>query len=180
MRDIAQSWSLLLVRGIAAVILGILAIVWPGITLLVLVIIFGLYAIIGGISSLVAGLRHRSDSRAWLILSGVLGIIAGIIAFVWPGLTSLALLYVVAFWAIFSGLSEIVGGIQLRKRIQNEWMLIVGGILSLIFGLLLLFFPGAGLLSLVWLLGIFAILYGIAMIILSFTLKKFTKRAGMP
>ncbi|MEU8246017.1 HdeD family acid-resistance protein [Nonomuraea sp. NPDC048916] len=177
MEQIARTWWLVLIRGIAALIFGILALVWPGITLLVLVIFFGAYAIVNGVFSLFAGFRHDAKSRAWLIISGVLGILAGIVAFVWPGITSLALLYVVAFWAIFTGVAEIVAGVQLRETIDNEWMLIVGGALSVIFGIILLIWPGAGLLALVWLVGVFAILYGIAMAILAFRVKKLAPRA---
>ncbi|MFI6919867.1 HdeD family acid-resistance protein [Nonomuraea spiralis] len=174
MQEISRSWWLLLVRGIAAIIFGVLALIWPGITLLVLVIFFGAYAIVSGVFALFAAFRHETRSRGWLIFSGVISILAGIAAFVWPGITSLALLYLIAFWAIVSGISEIVAGIQLRKVIDNEWMLIVGGILAVIFGILLLIWPGAGMLSLVWLIGIFAILYGIAMIVLSLRVKNFT------
>ncbi|GAA3106714.1 hypothetical protein GCM10020001_025750 [Nonomuraea salmonea] len=101
-------------------------------------------------------------------------------ALAWPGITSIALLFVVAVWAIVSGVSEIVAGIQLRKRIDNEWLLILGGALSVIFGVLLLAWPGAGLLSLAWLIGIFAVLYGIAMIALAFRVKNFTSGAPVP
>jgi uncharacterized membrane protein HdeD (DUF308 family) len=180
MGGISQSWWLLLVRGLAAVVFGVLSLIWPGLTLLVLVIFFGAYALVSGLSELFAGFRHGARSRAWLIVSGVVGILAGIVALVWPGITSLALLYVVAFWAIFTGVSEIVAGIHLRKLIDNEWMFIVGGALSVIFGVLLLVWPGAGLLSLAWLIGVFAILYGIAMMALSLRVKNFTPRADVP
>ncbi|NUS08648.1 MAG: HdeD family acid-resistance protein [Nonomuraea sp.] len=168
---------MLLVRGLAAVLFGVLALIWPGITLLVLVVFFGAYAIVSGVFELFAGFRHGAQSRAWLIFSGIIGILAGIAAFVWPGITSLALLYLIAFWAIFAGVSEIVAGIGLRKTIDNEWMFIVGGILSVVFGILLLVWPGAGMLSLVWLIGVFAVLYGIAMIALSLRVKNFTPGA---
>lgn len=180
MGEISRSWWLLLIRGLAAIVFGILALIWPGITLLVLVIFFGAYALISGLFELFAGFRHGTRSRAWLIISGIIGILAGIVAFLWPGITSLALLYLVAFWAIFTGVSEIVAGVHLRKVIDNEWMFIVGGILSVIFGVLLLVWPGAGMLSLVWLIGVFVILYGIAMIALSFRVKNFTQGAGTP
>ncbi|WP_326636154.1 HdeD family acid-resistance protein [Nonomuraea fuscirosea] len=180
MGDISRSWWLLLIRGLAAIVFGILAFSWPGLTLLVLVVFFGVYAIVSGASELFAGFRHGARSRAWLIISGILGILAGIVAFVWPGLTAVALLYIIAFWAIFSGIAEIVAGVQLRKVIDNEWMFIVGGVLSVIFGVLLLIWPGAGLLGLAWLIGVFAILYGIAMIALSLRVKNFTSRAGIP
>lgn len=169
--EITRMWWLVLVRGIAAVVFGILALVWPGLTVIVLVIFFGAYAIVSGIASLTAGFRHGARSRGWLIGSGVLGILAGIVAFVWPGITSLALLWVVAFWAVFSGVSEIVAGVHMRKVIDNEWILIVGGILSVVFGILLIVWPGAGLITLAWLIGVFAILYGIAMAALSFRVK---------
>ncbi|MFI7129623.1 HdeD family acid-resistance protein [Nonomuraea sp. NPDC050153] len=180
MGDISQSWWLLLIRGLASIIFGLLALIWPGITVLVLVIFFGAYALVGGVAELFAGFRHGAESRAWLIFSGIIGILAGIATFIWPGITSLALLYVVAFWAIFTGVLEIMAGIRLRKTIDNEWMLIIGGILSVIFGILLLIWPAAGLVSLAWLVGVFAILYGIAMVALSFRVKNFTRGVGMP
>ena len=171
MEQISRTWWLVLIRGIVAIIFGILAMIWPGITLWVLVIFFGAYAIVSGLFALFAAFGHNVQSRAWLIISGILGILAGIIAFVWPGITTLALLYVIAFWAIFSGIAEIVAGIQARKVIDNEWMLIIGGILSVIFGILLIIWPGSGALALTWLIGIFAVIYGIAMIALSFKMK---------
>lgn len=180
MEDVSRSWWLQLIRGVAAVIFGILALIWPMITLLVLVTFFGVYAIISGVSEVVAGFQDRTRSRAWLIISGILGILAGIIALLWPGITSLALLFVIAVWAILAGISEIVHGVQLRKVITNELMYIIGGALSVIFGLALLSWPAAGMLSLVWLIGIFAVLYGIAMIALSIRMKNFTTMAGVP
>jgi uncharacterized membrane protein HdeD (DUF308 family) len=177
MEQLARTWWLVLVRGILAVIFGVLALNWPGLTVLVLVTVFGAYAIVSGAFSLVAGFRHDAQHRIWLIVSGIIGILAGVVTFAWPGITALTLLYVVAFWAIFSGVSEIVGGVQMRKTIDNEWMLIVGGALSVIFGVLLLVWPGAGLLTLGWLIGAFAILYGLAMVMLSLRVKKLVPRA---
>ncbi|MEV4837258.1 HdeD family acid-resistance protein [Nonomuraea sp. NPDC049486] len=171
-QQLARTWWMPLVRGIAAVIFGILALIWPGITLLVLVIFFGAYAIVDGIVAIYSAYRHEVRSRAWAVALGVIGILAGLAAFIWPGITSLVLLYLIALWAIFTGIAEIADGIQLRKVISNEWMLILGGVLSVIFGVLLLLWPAAGLLSLVWLVGIFALLYGITLIALSFRLKK--------
>lgn len=171
MEQIARTWWLVLIRGIVAIIFGILALAWPGITIYVLVIFFGAYAIVSGIFSLFAAFGHGVQSRAWLIISGILGILFGIVTFAWPGITTLALLYVIAFWAIFTGVAEIIAGVQLRKSIDNEWMLIIGGILSVIFGILLIIWPGSGALALTWMIGIFAIIYGIAMIFLSFRVK---------
>ncbi|TDD07782.1 HdeD family acid-resistance protein [Nonomuraea diastatica] len=180
MGEIASSWWMLLVRGLAAIVFGFLALIWPGITLIVLVAFFAAYFLVSGVFALLSGFRHGARSRAWLIISGIVGILAGIVAFAWPGITSIALLYVVAFWAIVSGVAEVVAGIQLRKDIDNEWMLIVGGILSVIFGVLLLIWPGAGLLSLVWLVGAFAILYGISEIALALRVKNFTSSPRVP
>ncbi|MBF8190659.1 DUF308 domain-containing protein [Nonomuraea sp. K274] len=180
MREISRSWWPLLIRGLAAVVFGFLALVWPGITVLVLVIFFGGYALVSGLFALFAGFRHGARSRLWLIISGIIGILAGIVAFVWPGITSLALLYVVAFWAILTGVAEIVAGIQLRKLITNEWMFIVGGALSVIFGILLLIWPVPGLLSLVWLIAVFAILYGISMIASSLRVRNFANGVDVP
>ncbi|WP_043630232.1 HdeD family acid-resistance protein [Nonomuraea candida] len=180
MGELSRTWWLLLIRGLLAIVFGVLALIWPGITLLALVAFFGAYALVSGLFALFAGFRHGTRSRAWLIVSGIIGILAGIVALVWPGITSLALLYVVALWAIFTGVSEIVAGIELRKVIDNEWLFIIGGALSVIFGVLLLLWPGAGMLSLVWLIGAFAILYGIAMIALSLRVKNFTPGAGVP
>ncbi|MGV9303373.1 MULTISPECIES: HdeD family acid-resistance protein [unclassified Nonomuraea] len=171
MEQLASTWWLILIRGICAVIFGILAIIWPGMTVLVLVIFFGAYALVNGIFSLISAFRHNVESRAWLILSGVLGILAGIVTFVWPGVTTLALLYIIAFWAIFTGIAEVIAGIRLRKLIDNEWMLIIGGLLSVVFGVLLLIWPASGAVALTWLIGAFAIIYGIAIIILSVKVK---------
>lgn len=171
MDQLASTWWLVLIRGIAAVIFGILTIIWPGITLWVLVIFFGAYALVGGIFSVISAFRHGTESKAWLIISGIISILAGLVAFAWPGITTLALLFVIAFWAIFTGVSEIIAGIKLRKVIDNEWMLIIGGLLSVVFGVLLLIWPASGALALTWLIGIFAIVYGIAMIILSVRVK---------
>lgn len=172
MDQLAGAWWLVLVRGICAIIFGILVLVWPVPALLTLVIFFGAYAMVNGIFTLVSAFRHDAESKGWLITSGIIGILAGLVAFVWPGKTSLVLLFIIAFWAIFTGIAEIAGGIRLRKVIDNEWMLIVGGVLSVIFGFLLLIWPGAGALTLTWLIGLFALMYGIAMVFLSFRVKK--------
>ncbi|MEU7001188.1 HdeD family acid-resistance protein [Nonomuraea sp. NPDC046570] len=175
MDQLAGTWWLFLIRGICAIIFGILALIWPGITLLTLVIFFGAYAIVSGVFSLFSALRHGAQGRAWMILSGILGIAAGIIAFAWPGITTIALLYVIAFWAIFAGISEIIAGIKLRNEIENEWMLIVGGVLSVIFGLLLVIWPRSGALALTWLIGIFAIIYGVTTVVLAFRVKNLVR-----
>ncbi|WP_084958945.1 HdeD family acid-resistance protein [Thermoactinospora rubra] len=177
MELLARNWWMLLIRGIAAIIFGILAIVWPGITLLALVWLFGAYAVVDGVFAIGAAFRHSSRSKVWLLVTGVLSVLAGIIALVWPGITALVLLYVIAFWAVFTGVTEIVAGIRLRKEIENEWMLIVGGALSVILGILLVAMPASGALALVVLIGAFALVYGVALTILSFRVRKLAATA---
>lgn len=170
---LARNWWVFLLRGVAAVIFGILAIVWPLLTLQVLILPFGAYALVDGVFTVMAGIAaHEHNQRWWvLLLHGMAGIIVGVITFFWPGLTALVLLYFIAAWAIITGVTEIVAAIQLRRIIENEWLMILTGIASLIFGLILFIFPGAGALSLVWLIGVYSIIFGLLLIFLSLRLR---------
>jgi uncharacterized membrane protein HdeD (DUF308 family) len=175
LRALADNWWLILLRGIAAVIFGILAFVWPGITIASLVLLWGAYAIADGIFALWAALSGGGagpGTRWWLAIVGILGIAAGIIAFVWPVLTAGVLLLMIAAWAIVTGIMEIIGAIALRKEIEGEWWLILAGILSVLFGLLMFMQPAAGALAVVWMIGAFAILFGVDHIALALRLKK--------
>jgi len=169
----ARNWWMLLLRGIAAVLFGIAILVWPGIALTTLVLLWGAYAVVDGIFALVMGFQGQSVfANRWLtILEGVVSIIAGVVAFVRPDITALALLYVIAAWAIITGILEFVAAIQLRKEITGEFWLGLGGVLSVVFGVLLFVYPGAGMMSLLWLLGVYAITFGVATIFLSFRLR---------
>jgi uncharacterized membrane protein HdeD (DUF308 family) len=168
---LAGNWWALLLRGVAAVLFGLAALFWPGITLFVLVVFFGAYAMVDGVFALVAGIRG-SGGRRWLLLAeGVLSVLAGLIALFWPGITALALLYVIAFWAIFTGSLKIVMAVSLRREIDNEWLMASSGALSVLFGLILAVLPGVGLLSLVWLIGIYALVFGIALMVLAFRVR---------
>lgn len=169
----AQYWWAVLLRGIVAIIFGIMAFAWPGITLLVLIYLFGAYALVDGIAELINGIRMRGIERQWwiVVIQGIAGIVIGILAFMWPGTTGLVLLYFIAAWAIITGGTEIIAAIRLRQEINNEWLLILSGVLSLIFGFLLIFMPGAGALSVLWLIAIYAIIAGIALVVLSFRLR---------
>ena len=154
-------------RGIAAVLFGLAALFWPGLTLLVLIVFFGVYALIDGIFAIVAGIRG-SGGRRWLLLAeGVLSVLAGLAVLFWPGISALVLLYVISFWAILTGLLRVVMAIWLRREIDNEWLMIMGGVLSVLFGVALGALPGVGLLSLVWLVGIYALIFGVALIAFS-------------
>ena len=144
--------------------------VWPDIALTVLVLLWGAYALVDGGFALVIGVQGRTYYRDWwvTVLEGVVSIIAGVVAFMWPGVTAVALLYVVAAWAVITGMLEIVAAIQLRKEINGEFWLGLSGVLSVALGVLLAVYPGAGMVSLLWVLGIYAIVFGGALIILSF------------
>ena len=170
-----RSWWLFGIRGVAAIVFGILAFVWPGTTLAVLVLLFGAYALVDGISLLIALARGDALARqhAWAVaVMGVLGIGAGIVTFFWPALTALTLLYIVAFWSIAVGVFQIAAAIELRKEMEGEFWFGLGGLASVVFGALLIAFPGSGLISLTWLVGLWAIAFGVTSIGLSYRLHQ--------
>lgn len=176
---LARNWWVLALRGVFAIIFGILALVWPLTALITLVLLFGAYALVDGVFAVIAGIASIGRDQRWwaMLLEGLAGIIIGLLTFFWPGNTALILLYFIAAWALITGVLEIVAAIQLRRLITNEWMLILGGVLSIIFGVLLFAFPGSGALSLVWLIGIYAIIFGISMIALAFRLRSMPAEA---
>jgi uncharacterized membrane protein HdeD (DUF308 family) len=166
-------WWLVLLRGIFMVIFGLIALVSPGIALLTLVWLFGFYAILDGIAAIMIGIRTRGEPHwVWTIVQGVVSVLAGVIALIWPGLTALALLFVVAFWAIVLGIGEIGGAFASRRRRSTSWgWTLAAGILNVIFGILLLIWPASGILTLVWLVGIFTLVGGLALIVLAFRVR---------
>ena len=168
-----QNWWMFAVRGVAAVIFGVLALIWPGQTLQALVLVFGAFALVDGIFAVIAGIAARGYFDRWwaVLLEGVAGVVIGLLTFFWPSITALVLLYFIAAWALITGIFEIVAAIQFRRVISNEWMYILGGLLSIVFGVLLFVFPGAGAVSLVWMIGIYAIVFGISEIIFAFRLR---------
>jgi len=173
-----RSWWLLLLRGIAAVVFGVLTFAWPQISLLSLIIVYGAYALVDGVLAIVAAIRGGGLApRWWLALSGVAGVAAGVLAFTLPGLTALVLIYLIGFWSIMRGVLEIVGAIHLRKEIAREWTLAAAGILSILFGLILVFAPGPGALGLLWLIAAWAILFGGLMIVVAFRVRTLAKKA---
>lgn len=167
---LAHNWWVVFLRGLLAILFGILAFIWPGLTVVGLIYLFGIYALING------GLAFSSAANApkgcprfgATIFEGALSIAAGVLAFLLPGLTAMALLVLIAFWAIFNGFVEIFTAIRLRKEINNEWWLILAGFVSVIFGAILLRRPGAGILVMVWWVGAWAVVFGIFMVALSF------------
>ena len=180
---VARDWWVFAIRGIAAIVFGILAFVWPEATLTVLVILFGAYVLVDGISLLVALARGDTLARrhAWSFgIMGVLGIVAGVITFLWPGATALSLLYVVAFWSIAMGTFQVIAAIALRRELEGEFWMALGGIASVVFGALLVAFPGAGLISLVWLVGIWAVVFGISSLSLAYRLHGIAAALPVP
>jgi uncharacterized membrane protein HdeD (DUF308 family) len=167
-RTMADHWWVVLLRGILAILFGVLAYAWPGLTVLILVALWGAYALIDGIFGVVAGIRGKWGS---LVVIGLIGIAAGIVAFLWPGLTAITLLWVLAFWAIFAGVLQISAAIRLRKEVRGEWLWILSGILTVALGVLFFLYPGAGILSVTWLIAALAIGWGILLVMLSFKLK---------
>lgn len=171
---IAEHWWVLLVRGIAAIIFGILAIIWPGVTLISLTLLWGAFTLVDGVAALYTALFGKTgaaSSRWWLAIVGIAGIIAAGIAFLYPGMTALVLLWFIASWAIVIGVMQVIGAIQLRKEIEGEWLLALNGILSIAFGILLIVRPGEGALAVIWLIGIYAIIIGVLLAVLAFRVK---------
>ncbi len=166
-------------RGILAILFGFLVWVWPGLTLLVFTFMFGIFAIAAGVFALVSAVQaNRRNERWWLMaLVGVVGIIVGILAFVWPGHAAIVLLYLIAVWAIVTGILEIAAAFRSREAAMNEWLLVLGGVVSIIFGALLLAFPGVGILALLWLVGLWAVVYGITEIVHAFISPAFRKQS---
>src|SRR5262245_1974126 len=173
LHEMNKRWWLLLLRGVAAIAFGVLAFIWPGVTLFTLVILYGAFALIDGILALVAAFASPSQTvpRWWLVLTGILNIAAGLIAMFWPGITALVLILFIGAWAVVRGVMEILAAIQLRKQIEGEWLLVLAGALSMLFGLGVLIFPGSGALALVWLIAIYAIAIGFVMIMLALRLR---------
>jgi uncharacterized membrane protein HdeD (DUF308 family) len=169
-----RSWWLVLLRGIFAILFGVLAFVWPGLTLVALVTLYGIYAIADGGVALCAALAGGGPvSRWWLLFAGLLGLAVGIVTLAWPGITALALLVCIAVWALVRGIFEIVSAIQLRKVIDHEWWLIGSGMLSVLFGLVILMAPGAGAIALVWVIGAYSIAFGCLLVGLALRLRSF-------
>lgn len=172
--QIGRHWGWVALRGVVAILFGLMAMFMPAITLSALVLVWGAFALADGVLALIAGIRIRDQGKPlWaLIIVGLLGVAAGIVTFLWPGLTALILLYIIAFWALAAGVFQIVAAIRFRKQIRNEWFLGLSGLVSVLFGGMLVMQPGAGALALVWVIGIYAVFFGILLLVFSFRLKQ--------
>ena len=170
---LARNWWLILLRGIFAILFGILTFVWPGISLVSLVLLFGAYAFVDGVFALIAAIKGGVPApRWWLAVVGVIGIIAGLITISMPGITAIWLVLFIAGWMIATGVMQIIGAIRLRNEIDNEWWLVAGGALSVIVGIVMAIAPGAGALGLLWAIGAYALVFGVTLVGLAFRLKR--------
>ena len=176
----SRDWWIIALQGVAAIVFGILALVWPGITLVALVYLFAAFAIVNGVLALIRGLRRDAGGRldGWRVAQGVVGIAAGVIAFVVPYIAAYALLLVIAAWAIVSGSIELMAAYQFRDVIRREWLLALDGAIAILFGLVLIVFPSAGALAVVWLIGAFAIVSGVILLVIAFRLRGRARGTG--
>jgi uncharacterized membrane protein HdeD (DUF308 family) len=172
--QIGRHWGWVALRGVVAILFGFMAMFMPAITLSALVMVWGAFALVDGVLALIAGFRIRDHGKPlWaLVIVGLLGVAAGIVTFLWPGLTALLLLYIIAVWAVVAGVFQVIAAIRFRKAIHNEWLLGLSGLVSVLFGGMLIMQPGAGALALVWVIGIYAVFFGILLQDFSFRLKQ--------
>ena len=177
---LTHNWWLLALRGLAAIAFGIVAFIWPGITLLTLVFLFGAFAVLNGVLAFIAASRAPKGYPRFgsLILEGIFSLAVGAIAFTVPGITTLTLLILIASWAIVSGIFEIIAAIRLRRIIQREWLLVLAGLASIAFGVIVILQPAVGVLALVWWIGAFTFAFGLLLVALAFRLRRW--RAASP
>ena len=170
---LAKNWWSLVLRGAVAILLGVAAFVWPGITLAALVYFFAAYAVIDGVLSLAGAMRAAEVHERWgsLLLEGLAGIFAAFVTVVWPGITALALVYVIAAWALITGIAEIAAAVRLRHHIHGEWLLGLAGIASILFGVLIAAMPAAGALAIALWVGIYLMVFGVVLVSLGFRLR---------
>ena len=175
---LSRFWHMLLLRGVVSVLFGVTLFVWPGISLASLVLLFGAFVLVDGFANIATAIRGRQENENWWValLAGIAGIALGVLTFVVPGITALTLLFYIAIWAVATGLLEIVAAIELRKEIKGEGWLLLSGLASVVFGVLLIARPGAGALAVLWLIAAYAIVFGAILIVLAFKARGFVKR----
>ena len=171
---LAHNWWTLALRGLFAILFGLAAFAWPGITLGALVFLFGAYALADGIFAVIEAVAGPPHGTAWweLLVEGLVGIGIGVLTFAWPGKTALVLLYLIAAWAVMTGIFEIAAAIRLRREIRGEWALALSGVLSVLLGVALVAAPGAGALAMIWLIGAYAVAFGALLLALAFNLRR--------
>lgn len=165
---LSKHWWMLALRGVLAILFGVMALVWPGLALTTLVLLFGAYALVDGVAAIFTAFSNREVNKSWwlLALEGLVGVLAGILTFVYPGITVFILLTLIAIWAIMTGVMQIIAAIRLREEIEGEFLLGLSGVASVIFGVLVLLFPGGGAVAIVWMIAIYSILFGVLLVAL--------------
>ena len=174
----AHSWWSLVLRGVIAILAGLLTFAVPGITVAALVILFGAYALMDGILNIVGAWRAAERHERWipLLLEGFIGIAAAVVTAVWPGITALALVMIIAAWALVTGVLEILAAVRLRKYISGEWLLALSGVASILFGALLVIFPAAGALAIALWIGVYFVVFGVLLVSLGIRLRGYARR----
>jgi uncharacterized membrane protein HdeD (DUF308 family) len=174
---LSRYWWMILLRGIVAILFGAMVFAQPGITLVSLVFVFACFAIFDGVTNIATALGGRKEHDHWwiLLLAGIAGVLVGVLTFISPGITALALLFYIAIWAIATGLMQVVAAVRLRKEIEGEFWLGLAGAASMLFGLLLIARPGAGALAVLWLIGSYAIAWGVILLVLALKARAFVK-----
>src|SRR5688572_7928315 len=162
-----RTWWGLVLRGLLSILFGIAVFVWPGASLMALIALFGAFFFVDGLLALVNAFRVRAGHERWwaLLLEGLVGVAIGLITLFMPGITTVALLYLIAAWAIVTGIFQIIGAVRFADVIDNEWLLALGGLASIIFGVLMAIWPAAGATALLWLIAAYAIVFGILLVI---------------
>lgn len=171
---LGRNWWLLLLRGLVAIVFALLTWAQPGVSLAALVLVFGIYVLADGLLGVWSAIAKRRDNRHWwlLLLWGLVGIVVGVMTFIMPGITGLVLLMYIAAWAVITGVLQIVAAIRLRKEIKGEWLMILSGLVSVVFGVLLFLQPGAGALAVAWIIAAYAFIFGVLMVLLAFKVRK--------
>ena len=177
---LAESWWSLVLRGLLAVLLGVIAFALPGITLGALVILFGAYALTDGIVAIIGAYRASKAHERWgvLLVEGLIGIVAAGVTIMWPGITALSLVLLIGVWAISTGIFEVVAAVKLRRYISGEWLLLLSGIVSILFGVLVVILPLAGALAIALCIGVYSVVFGLLLISLGLRLRITTRVTG--
>jgi uncharacterized membrane protein HdeD (DUF308 family) len=175
---VSRYWWAIALRGLVAILFGVLALLWPGATLTTLVLLFGAYAVVDGVVAIVVGIREYGERERWwaTLLGGLVSLAAGIITFMMPGITALTLLTLIALWAIVRGVFEIAAAIRLRHVIEGEWLLGLAGAVSIAFGVMMIAFPGAGAVAVIWWIGAYAIAVGLMLVALGLRARGLAQR----
>jgi uncharacterized membrane protein HdeD (DUF308 family) len=177
---LSRNWWAVALRGVCGILFGTLTFLAPGISLAALVLFYGAWALADGVLAIASAVRRRTEERWWvLVLKGSLGITAGVVTLFWPGITAMALLYVIAAWALVTGVLEVAAAIRLRKVITGEWLLVLSGVLSTVLGVLLMLFPGTGALAVVLWIGAYALVSGALLVALALRLRA-RRKSGTP